>query len=120
MAAEITLSASLTFLKGGIGSSLADTDLTFDVSGTDYFQGTQGVGFASEEALDLGHITTPGYCYMKNTDSTNFVVVRGVAADTITIKLKAGEVALFRHGGTVPTVQADTSEVQIDYLLIED
>ena len=120
MANEITITTSLAFTKGGVGSTLADAGLTFDVSGTDYVQGTQQVGFAAEEVLDLGDITTPGYCYMKNTDATNFVVVRGVAADTITVKLKAGEVALFRHGGTVPTVQADTAAVQINYLLIED
>ena len=119
MAEEITLSASLTFLKGGIGSSLSDTDLTFDVSGTDYFQGTQGVG-TSEEALDLGHITTPGYCYMKNTDSTNFVSVIRATSEGNCIKIKAGEVALFRFEATAPFVKADTSEVQIDYLLIED
>jgi hypothetical protein len=119
MANEITISASLAFSKGGIGSSLSDSALQFDVSGTDYFQGTQGVG-TSEEALDIGHITTPGYCYMKNTDSTNFVSVIRATSEGNCIKLKAGEIALFRFEATAPFVKADTSDVQIDYLLIED
>ena len=92
MANEITLSASLAFSKGGIGSTLSDTALEFDVSGTDYVQGTQGVG-TTDEALDLGHITTPGYCYMKNTDSTNFITVRDADDQGDCIKIKAGEVA---------------------------
>ena len=119
MAEEITLSASLAFSKGGVGSSLADTNLTFDVSGTDYIQGTQGVGIAAE-VLDKGHITAPGYCYMKNTDSTNFVEVIGVNTETATIKIKAGEVAMFRFASASPEVQADTAPVQINYLIIED
>ena len=119
MAEEITISASLAFSKGGIGSTLSDSDLKFDVTGTDYFQGTQGVG-TSEEALDLGHITTPGYCYMKNTDTTNFVSIIRATSEGNCIKLKAGEVALFRFEATAPFVKADTSAVQINYLLIED
>ena len=120
MANEITISASLAFSKGGIGSSLSDSALQFDVSGTDYMQGTQGVLHTDQEALDLGHITTPGYCYMKNTDSTNYVEIFGVEDEGATLKLKAGEVALFRFGATAPFLQADTAAVQIDYLLIED
>ena len=119
MANEITISASLDFSKGGIGSSLSDTSLQFDVTGTDYHQGTMQVG-TSAETLNLGDITTPGYCYMKNYDATNYVEVIGVNTETATIKLKAGEVALFRFASAAPEVQANTSIVQIDYLLIED
>ena len=120
MANEITISTSLAFSKGGVGSSLSDTSLQFDVSGTDYFQGSQQVPITTSAALNKGSITTCGYCYMKNTDSTNFVTVEGTDGDTATIKLKAGEVALFRFNSSTPHVVADTAICQIDYLLIED
>jgi len=122
MASEITISTSLEFAKGGVGSTLSDASLTFDVSGTDYVQGTQNVG-TSEEALGLGDAgsgITPGYCYIKNTDATNFVSIRSGTGAANTIKLKAGEVALFRFEATAPFVIADTGSVMIDYLLIED
>jgi hypothetical protein len=123
MANEITISASLAFSKGGVGSSLSDSALQFDVSGTDYVQGTQNIGFAADEALGLGDAgagITPGYCYIKNTDATNYVEVFGATGETATIKIKAGEVALFRLSAAAPTLQADTGSVMIDYLLIED
>lgn len=120
MANEITITASLAFSKGGVGGTLDDAGLTFDVSGTDYKQGTQQVPITTSEALGKGSITTCGYCYIKNTDSTNFMTVEGTDGDTATIKIKAGEVALFRFNSSTPHVVADTAIVQIDYLLIED
>ena len=120
MAAEITLSASLTFLKGGIGSSLSVTDLTLDVSGTDYYQGTQQVPITTPEALIKGDVTTPGMILIQNTDSTNSMELIGVSGDSSTIKVEAGETQLFRLSQTDPFVVANTSVVQINYLLIED
>ena len=119
MANEITLSASLTFLKGGIGSSLADTDLTFDVSGTDYFQGTQQVPITTAVALNKGGVTACGYLYIKNVDSTNFMTIEGTQNDTPSVKLEAGKVAMYPLNGDDPFVVADTAIVQVDYLLIE-
>lgn len=120
MANEITVSMSLSFLKGGIGSSLSFSDLKFDVSGTDYFQGTQGVAQTADEALNLGHLGTPGWCMIQNTDATNYVTVRFQNDDGDCIKIKAGETACFRFGATAPFVKANTADVQINYLLIED
>ena len=120
MANEITISVSLAFSKGGVGSSLSESALQFDVSGTDYFQGTQQVPITTSAALNKGTITACGYCLMKNTDSTNFVQVEGTDGDTATLKLKAGEVALFRFNSNTPHVVADTAICMIDYLLIED
>ena len=120
MADEITITASMAFSKGGIGSTLEDAGLTFDVSGTDYKQGTQACT-TSEVALDLGAVSTnTGYIYMKNMDDTNYIEVFGAVGETATIKLKAGEVALFRLSATAPTVKADTANCQLDYLLIDD
>ena len=120
MANEITLSASLAFSKGGIGSTLADSGLQFDVSGTDYMQGTQHVPITNAVALNIGGLTALGYLYIKNTDSTNYMTIEGVQNDTPTVKLKAGEVAMFRLNGNAPFVVANTAIVQADYLLIED
>ena len=120
MADEITITASLAFTKGGVGSTLADAGLTFDVSGTDYMQGSQQVPITTAVALNIGGLTALGYLYIKNTDSTNFMTIEGVQNDTPTVKLKAGEVAMFRLNGNAPFVVSDTAIVQADYLLIED
>ena len=120
MANELTLSASLKFAKSSIDVLFSKSGIQLDVTGDDYAKMTQGVGI-TEEALDLGHIGTPGYCIMVNNDATNFVEIRpgtGVA-DLITIP--PGGIAIFKFSAevTAPFVIADTAAVQIEYLLVE-
>lgn len=119
MADELTISALLRFTKGTKDVSFSDQSQQFDVTGTDYIQGTQTVG-TSEEALAKGDITTPGYVFIRNLDATNFVKVRGATGGVDCVKIKAGEFALFRFAGTAPFVIADTASCEIEYLLIED
>lgn len=119
MADEITITTSLTFAKGTVSESLSDTSLTVDVSGTKYVKGVQNVGFASEEALDMGDITAPGYAYFRNLDATNFVEIRPGTGVVDLIKLLPGDVALLRLVATAPFVQADTAAVNLEYLIIE-
>lgn len=124
MADEITITTSLSFVKGNVSESLSDTSLTRDVSGTKYVKGVQNVGFASEEALDMGDIltgatTSPGYAFFRNLDATNFVTIRGATGIADTVKLLPGDVALFRLAADAPFVQADAAAVNLEYLIIE-
>ena len=120
MANEITLTAALKFLKGDTDTSFSKSGLLIDVAGTDYVRMTQQVG-VSEEALDLGGLSTLGYILMFNLDSTNFVEIRPATGVADMIKILAGECALFRmaDGVTAPFVIADTAIVQVEYLMIE-
>ena len=120
MANEITLSAALAFIKNNIGDSLSVTDLQIDVSGTKCVHNVQNVGFAADEALQKGDMSTPGLILVVNRDDTNFVSFRPADEGTSTIKVKAGEWQLFRFETTDPLVIADTAAVTIEYLLIED
>lgn len=119
MSDEITINAFLSFTNGVRSDEFGETGLTFDMSGTDYVRKTQSVG-TSEEALNIGEITTPGYILIRNRDATNFVSLRAATGGANCVKIKAGEIALFRLASTAPFVIADTSSVEIEYLLIED
>ncbi len=118
MANEITVTTSLGVVKGVVNESLSDAATTFDQTGTRFFKGVQAVGTA-EEALDMGDLTDPGWCYMKNMDSANFVSVRAANGETEFIRLLAGEHMAFRMVATAPTVQADTAEVDLQYMLVQ-
>ncbi len=121
MANEATVSVSLAFAKGDVSTSLAFTDLQFDVSGSKITHVVQNIQITTEEALDIGDITTSGFMIVRNLDDTNFVTMNGATGlATQCVKLKAGECALFRHAGTAPVAVSDTAACNIEFLLIED
>lgn len=84
------------------------------------------VGYAAEEILGVGDIITQGYMYLKNLDSTNFVIygptISGVMADFG--KLKPTEEVWLRvmPSGAV-RAQADpdgSGDVKMKMILFED
>ncbi|KKK93396.1 hypothetical protein LCGC14_2693330, partial [marine sediment metagenome] len=95
MADEATVTTSLNFAKGSVDLTLSDVASTFDVTGTRYVRGVQEVG-TSEEALDMGDLTDPGWCYMRNLDTSNYVEVYAATAETAFIRINAGEHVCFR------------------------
>lgn len=117
MADECTASVSLRFRKGSADVSFSKSGLQFDVSGDDFVRNQQLVG-TSEEALVIGDCV-PGLILIYNTDDTNYITVRPATGGTDTIKILAGEVALFRFATAAPFVLANTAAVRIDYLLLD-
>ena len=121
MADELTIKGSVKF--NGAGSIPAFTTgtitTTIDIAGTAAFlSGTQNIGFAAEEVLEVGSdLSTLGYVLITNLDVTNFVEV-GITG-SYTIKLKPGDVCLFRASGTI-YCRADTAACQIQFWAFED
>ena len=118
MANELTLSATMKFTKGERKVSVARSGLQLDVAGTDYIQKTQTIG-TSAEALVLGDIGTPGYMFVRNLDSTNFVEIRHGADGADVVKVRAGGIALFELASSTPYAIADTASVEIEVAMIE-
>lgn len=124
MADELSLSFSLQFSKGGRyvdTANLSTLGQEIDVSGTDYIHKTQTIG-TTAEALDIGDITTCGWIVVRNLDATNYIEISRATFTTGqgTVKVKAGEKAVFRLGSNTPYALANSSSVEIQYLLIED
>jgi hypothetical protein len=118
MANELTLSASIKFVKGSVSVSQGKSGVQLDVAGDDFVTKTQNVG-TSEEALNLGDLSTPGYVLVRNLDTTNFVSVRSGTAAANLIKIPAGGIALFMCEAAAPFVIANTAAVKIEYTMIE-
>lgn len=119
MANEVTVSTSLQFAKGNVDLTLSDAAKTFDVTGTRYVRAVQAIG-TSEEALDLGDLTDPGWAYFRNLDSSNYVELFAATGNTAFVKLKAGESCCFRMVATAPFAKADTSSVDLEYMIVQD
>lgn len=124
MADELTLSISANFSKSGISIDSSDMGLLglqFTVSGTDWVKSTQSIG-TTAEVLGKGEITTPGYLIVKNLDATNYVEFEKATFSTTagTVKLKAGEIAMFRVSSSTLYACANTDACIVTYLWIED
>lgn len=119
MASEIIASASLTFSKAGAGAAGVYSSGSFTFTGTAYFKGKQNVG-TSEEALLLGDVTPGGWALIRNLDATNFVAIKSGTGVVPLVRINAGEFALFRVSSlaTAPFIQADTSSVNVEILLL--
>lgn len=118
MANELTLAASLKFVKGDRNVPFAKSGIQLDVAGDDVTFKTQNVG-TSEEALDLGDVSTPGYILIYNEDATNYVSVRSGTGAANLVKIRPKAIALFECEASAPFVIANTAAVRIHYCLIE-
>src|SRR3990167_2926399 len=120
MANELVVaSLTITFTKTNVPSvSLAPASVSITVTGNQWMDNVQTIGFAAEEAILLGDVATGGYWFVQNMDATNFVELRSGTGATDFIKLKAGEWAIFRTSGdaTAPYAIADTAAVNVRFL----
>jgi hypothetical protein len=124
VANEIEISMRMAFSKSSRSANTDDMNalgLTFTMSGTDYVKGTQTIG-TTAEVLGKGEITTPGFLFIKNLDGTNYIELEKATFSTTagTVKIKAGEVALFRVASSTIYACANTAACDVSYLMIED
>lgn len=120
MANEINASVSLSVSKSGAKVNRAES-ISVDMSGESYASGVQSITNSGGEALDLaeGGVGTSGYVFIKNLDSTNYVTFGSHTTANHTIKLKAGECALFRAAGAIYGL-ANTAACLVEFAVIED
>jgi hypothetical protein len=122
MADELTVSVSLLFNKSGKRVQFPrGGGQQHDVSGSDFVWKTQLVG-ASEEALVMGEVTTPGWIIVSNLDSTAYLSIRNATGTGNCVEVKASETQAFRlaRTATAPFVISSSGTIEIEYCLIED
>lgn len=117
MANEISISANLTFTKGGASISRAEGKQV-TVAGDAFTHQVQLIAEASPTALLEGDaIGSPGYIFIKNLDDANTVSV-GLSTQ-YSISLKPSEFALFRAAAAI-YAQATTADCLVEYVIIEE
>jgi hypothetical protein len=118
MANEIKAQVSLG-VKTALGAKLNRSETKqINMTGESILQTTQYVG-TSNETLDMTNteLGTPGYVFIKNLDSTNFCSI-GLTS-SYTIKLKAGEFALFRAAADLYAA-FNTTAGYLEIIVFED
>ena len=118
MADELRLNVSVAFTKGGASFSKTIAPL-LDISGDLFVHGVQNIGTTEETLTLIAGIGTLGYVLVYNLDDTNFIEIGAVTTE-YAIKLKPGEIALFRVNGSAIYAKADTAACDLEYAVIED
>jgi hypothetical protein len=121
MANELTIATSLSYTKSPVSTvALNEAGKTISVNGIKYVRGVQAIGTAAE-AIDLGDVATPGWFFLRNLDSTNYVdILTQVAGGAAFLRLKPGELAIGRFAVAAPAAQANGAAVNLEYMIIED
>jgi hypothetical protein len=119
MANELEVSLSFTYEKGLVKEERSISRQKIDVAGKLVRAGVQNVG-TSEEALDLGGVSSGGYCFLRNLSETsgNTIMVRQSSADDDLIRLDPGEFAFFRLEASAPYVIAATEAADMEIVLL--
>lgn len=124
MADEITVKAGLKGEKSGRKFDRPVETLRFDQSGADGVTNIQVIPTTANGTAFVvpAAIGTCGWALFKNLDATNYVEVGVQSGGTFypTVKLKAGEVALFRLASNAPYGLANTGSVSVEYTILED
>lgn len=121
MANEITVSATLSYDDSESDPiDLVVRLLQASVSSKLPARLKQNVG-TSQEAINLGDVSAPGWAMFVNRDLTNFVELRVSSGGAKFAKLLPGEFALLRlgSGAQAPYAIADTAAVQLDVFILD-
>lgn len=120
MSDELTLRAALEFTKGTVTKGLSINPTTFDVAGSLGIENIQSIGFATDEAVNVGDIAAGGYFMIRNLDATNFVELRPGTGLADLIQLKPGDFCIFRLATDAALwAQADTAAAKIEVVAID-
>lgn len=119
-----TLTSKLTLASSGAMSDVLNISLTDSLIITDPVEIgkvniTTGAGTVGRNTLIPASDSNAYYVYLKNTDDTNFVLVRRDNGSNF-MKLHAGEFAFFTLAESIGLeMQADTDTVKVEFGLFK-
>ena len=122
MSDEITVSMDLDLTNGDLERSVEVSSLQFDQAATGCIWQVVNAA-AADEAIVTTELTSLGWCFMRNLDSTNYVEWGPDSGGSLVVcgRLEAGEIALFRLSPAITLrTQANTAAVELDILILED
>lgn len=120
MARELTLNASMEYLDADdLSENLSIEDFIANVATKSIQKITQTIGLV-EEAILLGDVSAPAWCFLKNVAPTNFVNVKVGTAGAIFAKLRPGGFCLLElgSGAQAPYAIADTAACKIRVFIV--
>ena len=122
MADEIAITILGTVTNGNFKDRIDHGQQRFDQAAIGAASNVVSVG-TSEEDVTTGDISTLGWCFMRNLDSTNYVQYGPKSSGSMVAigRIEAGEIHAFRlEPGITLRWVANTSAVLVDLRIYED
>lgn len=121
MADEIKITIKGRVENGNYKTEWSFGQVNIDQAAQGASSGIQSIG-TSAENITVGDVSTAGYLFLRNLDSTNFVEFGKDNTGFVNVgKLKPGEMCCFRvAASTTVQLKADTAACDVMYLLLED
>lgn len=119
MANELKLNGGMFLDDGTSKEPLSVPEKLATMATLKHIKHKQSIGFAAEEAIVLGEVTSPGWAIFINRDTANFVNLKVATGGAVFAKLMPGEFALLRlgSGAQAPFAQADTAACLLEYFI---
>lgn len=122
MANELSISVSLTYDDGdGYPITLSKSGVQVSVGTAKFIhQKNKAIG-VSEEALDLGEVTSPGLAIFINKSALYYIDLKVATSGAIFARLKPGDPPfILRLGGgaQAPYAVAENAAATLEYLLV--
>ena len=119
MPSSLTTVFSMSANGGIVVDTIPQFSSTITLAGPGFFENVWNIG-TSEETLSPQDITTEGFAFFRNTDSTNFVNI-GVTTAVYFARLKADEFMWLRlEPGVTIFGLADTAPVNVWVKIFND
>ncbi len=122
MSNEISYQFQILLNNGKLKDQYASNSVSATQSTAALVRNVQSIGFAAHAALDLGSVATPGFAVFQNLHATNYIEVGIDVTGTFYpfLKLKAGEQGMVRLGISAPYAKANTTAVDLFYIIYAD
>jgi len=123
MANELTFQFQTNLSNGELKDQHSSNSISVDQTTAKLVRNVQTVGTAAAgEALDMGDLASAGYAIFVNLDDTNFVEIGRSIGGSFEefLKVEPGEQALCRLATATPYAKADTSDVELFYIIYDD
>ena len=119
MADELSLQIVATLTNG-------ELDVRFAPGAKQYDQTTQGsidqvvtVNTSAAETISFGDISTPGFCFVRNLDPSNYVTLSSTGGAFS--RVEAGEIGGWRLDPSMTlSAQADTAACKVQFVILSD
>lgn len=122
MASELTVTIQATLINGGYKETVNPGQQSITQAAIGGYGGVVSVG-TSEEDLSTGDVSTLGWLFITNLDSTNYVIYGPKSGGSMVSfgRIEAGETHAVRlNPGVTLRWQANTAAVKVKVLLLED